>query len=328
MIDRFAGKTVLLTGSSGFLGRHFKRRFKLFNEHSDEPVKVLCVDNHILGTCEVQTDPDIFEIGLDVTLPLHIREPIHYFISAAGIASPVHYMKHPIETIGATIDGVRNMLDLARRNPVEGFLYFSSSEIYGDPVIVPTPETYLGYVSCTGPRACYDESKRMGETICVVNHQQFGIPVKIVRPFNVFGPGMAYNDRRVVPMFTYEAFNNRPLPVFAGGDQTRTFCYIDDAIDGFLKVLLDGRPGEAYNIGNEQNEISMVRLAGIFEGLIPGAEMKQVEYPAGYPQMEPQRRCPDLTKAHKELGYWPKVSLQEGIERFIEWAAEEPSYFS
>src|SRR5262249_55766560 len=155
------------------------------------------------------------------------------------------------------------------------------SEIYGDPDprFVPTPESYHGHVSSVGPRACYDESKRLGETIATIYHDKFGLPTTIVRPFNVFGPGMRHNDFRVVPMFTVQALNGQVIPVHGDGSQTRTFCYITDAITGFLKVLLRGKPGEPYNIGNANNEISMHNLAEMYQELIPGAQFKHILYP-------------------------------------------------
>jgi len=220
-------------------------------------------------------------------------------------------------------------LELARKNKLKGFMFFSSSEIYGDPdpTAVPTPETYHGNVSSVGPRACYDESKRLTETICTIYHQQYGIPVKIVRPFNVFGPGMKHDDRRVVPMFTYQVLNGMTLPVHGDGHQTRTFCYITDAIIGFMKVLLAGKSGEAYNIGNENNEISMRELAQVFvdaAGNQAGYEL--IPYPDNYPAGEPQRRCPDLTKAREELNFVAKVDFEEGIDRFMDWCRTQESY--
>jgi UDP-glucuronate decarboxylase len=234
-----------------------------------------------------------------------------------------------METIEGAVLGAKNLLELARRNKqLEGFLFFSSSEIYGDPdpKAVPTPETYHGYVSSVGPRACYDESKRLGETISTVYQQRYALPVTIVRPFNVFGPGMAHNDRRVIPMFTYEALNQRALPVHGDGRQTRTFCYITDAISGFLKTLLRGKPGEAYNIGNSDNEISMADLAKMYAAVVPGSTVRFISYPDTYPAGEPQRRCPDLAKAAKDLDYGAKVDLQIGLARFVAWAREQKSY--
>lgn len=329
---RFSGKTVLISGGAGFLGRYFLGVFRHLNAHIlEKPCRVLSVDNFITGSVDQNAahDPNIVHVWADVVHPLPVREDIHFIIHAAGIASPVYYMKYPLETIESAVMGIRNLLELARKNKsLEGFLYFSSSEIYGDPDprFVPTPESYHGHVSSVGPRACYDESKRLGETIATIYHQQHKIPVTIVRPFNVFGPGMGHNDRRVIPMFTYQALNKQPIPVHGQGSQTRTFCYITDAITGFTQTLLRGSHGEAYNIGNSDNEIAMNELAKLFAELVPGASYKQIEYPETYPAGEPQRRCPDLTKARTHFDYAHKVSLRDGLARFIMWARTEPRY--
>lgn len=336
-VHEFSGKKILIAGGAGFLGRHFIALFRQLNSNIlAEPCKVFSVDNFITGDPnaiydEGKVDPNIIPVWADVSAPLPIREDIDYIIQAAGVASPVYYMKYPLETIESAVQGTKNLMELARRNKdLKGFLYFSSSEIYGDPdpKFVPTPETYHGYVSSTGPRACYDESKRLGETISVIYHQKFNIPVKIVRPFNVFGPGMKHNDRRVVPMFTFEALNARPLSVHGDGRQTRTFCYISDAIAGFLLTLLSGKPGEAYNIGNENNEISMADLAKKFVDIIPHTKLNFINYPDTYPAGEPQRRCPDLTKAKSHFGYRSKVDLHEGLRRFVSWAKQDKDYLA
>jgi UDP-glucuronate decarboxylase len=332
---RFSGKTVLLSGGAGFLGRHFISVFRKLNKDVlAKPVKVISADNFITGEQVAlyeggRHDPNIIDVWADVSYPLPFREDIHFIMHAAGLASPVYYMQYPLETIESAVTGIKNLLELARRNKdLEGFLFFSSSEIYGDPdpKSVPTPETYHGYVSSVGPRACYDESKRLAETISTIYLQKYNVPVKIVRPFNVFGPGMKHNDRRVVPMFTYKALNGHPLPVHGDGAQTRTFCYITDAISGFLKTLLKGRPGEAYNIGNSDNEISMGDLARMYSSIVPGSTVELIPYPSTYPAGEPQRRCPDLTKAATELGYASKVDLKTGMGRFVTWAQGEAGY--
>ena len=332
---RFSGKTILLSGGAGFLGRHFIAMFRRLNKDVlTKPCKVISADNYITGEqLELyeggHRDPNIIDVWADVSYPLPVREDLHFIIHAAGVASPVYYMKYPLETIESAVQGTKNLLELAYKNKeMEGFLFFSSSEIYGDPdpKSVPTPETYHGYVSSVGPRACYDESKRLGETISTIYRQKYKVPVKIVRPFNVFGPGMKHNDRRVIPMFTYEALNGRALPVHGDGKQTRTFCYITDAISGFLKTLLKGRPGEAYNIGNADNEISMADLAKMYSSVVQGSTVQYISYPDTYPAGEPQRRCPDLTKAAKELGYASQVDLQTGLARFVAWAREQDSY--
>jgi UDP-glucuronate decarboxylase len=334
-VQRFAGKTVLLSGGAGFLGRHFISVFRRLNQEVlPKPCKVISADNYITGERSALHegglyDPNIVDVWADVSYPLPLREDLHFILHAAGVASPVYYMKYPLETIESAVQGTKNLLELARLNKeLEGFLLFSSSEIYGDPdpKSVPTPETYHGYVSSVGPRACYDESKRLAETISTIYEQQYKTPVKIVRPFNIFGPGMKHNDRRVIPMFTYEALNGRAIPVHGDGSQTRTFCYITDAISGFIKTLLKGKPGEAYNIGNANNEIAMRDLATMYASFVRDSTVQFISYPDTYPAGEPQRRCPDLTKAAKDLGYFSKVDLAEGVGRFVGWARGQDSY--
>ncbi len=333
---KFEGKTVFISGGSGFLGKYITGTLCYLNDNVfSTPCRIISVDNFITGKHHPHFNykgrDDVLEVWGDITHPLPVREPVHYILHAAGLASPVYYKKYPLETIESAITGAKHLLELARRNKetIEGFLFFSSSEIYGDPdeKAVPTPETYHGYVSSVGPRACYDESKRLGETITTIYFEQFGIPGKIVRPFNVFGPGMGHDDRRVLPMFAYKALNKEPIPVHGDGHQTRTFCYITDAIIGFLKVLLDGEPGHAYNIGNEDNEIAMDDLARLFVKIGgTGASFELIPYPATYPAGEPQRRCPDLTKAKTHLSYKAKVSLEDGLKRFISWCRTQEMY--
>lgn len=331
---KFSGKTILISGGAGFLGKYFLGVFSHLNEHVlATPCRVISVDNFITGSRDPNFDfsdkTHILDVWGDVTYPLPVREDLDFIIHAAGLASPVYYMQYPLETIESAVTGIKNLLELARRNKLQGFLFFSSSEIYGDPDprFVPTPETYHGNVSSVGPRACYDESKRLGETIATIYQQRHGIPTKIIRPFNVFGPGMKHNDRRVLPMFAYQALNGQPLPVHGDGHQTRTFCYITDAMTGFLKGLLLGHAGEAYNIGNDDNEISMRDLAAMVTKLAGDAANYQlIPYPATYPAGEPQRRCPDLSKSKAQLGYMPQVSLEAGLTRFLDWCRGEASY--
>jgi UDP-glucuronate decarboxylase len=331
---RLSGKTVLISGGAGFLGRYFLGAFKELNAHVlERPCRVISLDNYITGVRPgaERGEPHVLHVAADVTRPLSVDEPVHFIIHAAGIASPVYYRKYPLETIESAVFGVKNLLEVARRNPaLEGFLYFSSSEIYGDPDprFVPTPESYHGHVSSVGPRACYDESKRLGETIAVTYHELYGVPVTIVRPFNVFGPGMVSDDHRVVPMFTRSALAGRTIPVHGTGEQTRTFCYITDATTGFLQALISGGRGEAYNIGNAENEIAMRDLAELFTSMVPGASLELIPYPDIYPAGEPARRCPDLSKARGHFGYEAHVSLEQGLRKFIAWARSDPRYLT
>lgn len=324
---RFSGSTVLICGGAGFLGRYFVSVFSHLNRRVlDKPCRVIVCDNLItsgaLGSAQT-VDKQIRFIQHNITQPLTLDHTVDYVIQAAGIASPYYYRKYPLETLEAATVGTQQILSLARQHPVKGFLFFSSSEIYGDPdpSRVPTSESYRGNISCIGPRACYDESKRLGETLCTIFQYRYGIPTTIVRPFNVYGPGMQEKDYRVLPNFISRILAAKPLMIYGSGAQTRTFCYITDAIVGFLQVLLDGTPGQAYNIGNPHPEISMKDLAAVLERILQRKlPVHLVEYPDSYPADEPQRRCPDINKAAVQLGYRPKVGLEEGLRRFYNWA--------
>ena len=329
------GKTVLISGGAGFLGKYIVGTLCHLNDTVlKKPCKIISVDNFITGSKHPDFDysgrDDVLEVWGDITHPLPIREDVHFIIHAAGIASPVYYKKYPLETIESAIAGVKNLLELARKNTdFRSFLFFSSSEVYGEPHddAIPTPETYHGNVSSTGPRACYDESKRMAESITSIYHEHFGIPTKIVRPFNVFGPGMSHIDRRVSPMFALQVLHGEAIPVHGDGHQTRTFTYITDAVTGFLQALFRGRAGEVYNIGYDKNEISMKDLAALFVKIAGGkARYELIPYPKNYPAGEPQRRCPDITKARTHLGFAPVVSLEEGVKRFLQWCRTDAAY--
>ena len=324
------GKTILISGGSGFLGKYFLLTFAYLNDEVfKEKCHVISIDNFITGTKdsnEFDRREDFTFIKHDVRIPLDIKNRVDYIIHAAGIASPVYYMKYPLETLEVATLGTKNLLELARKKSVKSFLFFSSSEIYGDPDpnFIPTPETYPGNVSCTGPRSCYDESKRLGETLCMIYHRLYGLSVKTVRPFNVYGPGMRADDYRVIPRFITSALKKESLPVHAGGNQTRTFCYISDGITGFLKVLLSKKGGEVYNVGNSNDEVNMMTLANMVAELFTSKiSIKAVEYPSTYPQDDPRRRCPDLTKITEDLGYRSQTSLKDGLRRTLKWYKEE-----
>lgn len=326
---RFAGATVLICGGHGFFGRYYLGLFHYLNQHVlSKPCRLIVLDNHITsGTVDTglaERDGYRF-VAHDIIQPITLKEPLDYIIQMAGIASPYYYRKYPLETLEVATTGTKHLLHLARERRVKGFLFFSSSEIYGDPdpTYIPTPESYRGNVSCHGPRACYDESKRLGETLCTIFHEVHGVPTKIVRPFNVYGPGMREMDYRVIPNFASRIVGGKPLHVYSSGRQTRTFCYITDAIVGFTKVLLDGTRGQAYNIGNPVPEVPMLELAETFQRVMGRRlQVQRVEYPDSYPPDEPQRRCPDISKARVQLQYEPAVSLEDGLGRFMGWAAK------
>lgn len=330
-IKSLAGKTILISGGSGFIGSYINALIYLLNKKVlKEKCKVISIDNYITSSKKnfiVDIKDKNFQfLDADIRNPVKINQKVDFIIHAAGLASPYYYKKYPLETIESAILGAKNLLELARTHPVKSFLFFSSSEIYGnpDPQSVPTPETYAGHVSSVGPRACYDESKRLAETLCMTYHQIYDIPVKIIRPFNVYGPGMKHTDYRVIPTFIYTGLKGKNLPVHDKGIQTRTFCYIADALTAIFKVLLSGRNGEVYNVGNDNPELSMYELAQIVAELLGNRiKPRRKSYPSHYPAGEPQRRCPDLTKIKTELGYSPKVDLRTGLKRTIKWFRQE-----
>lgn len=326
------GKTIVLAGAKGFLGRYFIEIFKQMNQNSSSSIEVIGLDNFISSGALGQTYSD--EIGqwwtfheVDLassTSSLDFIDSADYVIHAAGIASPFYYRAQPLQTLDVAINGSRTLLELAK-NFGARYTFFSSSEIYGDPdpKKVPILESYRGNVSTTGPRACYDESKRMGETLCYIYEQMYDVHTNIIRPFNIYGPGMQSTDYRVMPNFASVIQQGKDLNVYGSGNQTRTFCYIEDAMVGFFKTIVKGLPGEAYNIGNDSPEISMSDLADLMVKLSRmNLKVIRTEYPDTYPADEPERRCPDLTKAKEHLDYHPSVALEEGISRFLSWTSE------
>ncbi len=328
LAEKLSGTTLLITGGAGFLGNYFLLTIDYLNRNVlEEPCRIISLDNFITGVSyKMAEGPTLKMIKHDVKNQIQINEKIDYIIHLAGIASPRFYRKYKIETIDVGTLGTKNMLELAKENKVRSMVFFSSSEVYGDPDprFVPTPETYNGNVSCIGPRSNYDESKRLGETMCIAYYQTHNVPVRMIRPFNVYGPGMRLDDYRVIPNFAAKAFSGEKLPVYGQGINTRTFCYVTDAMDGFFRVLLaDNYNGEPFNVGNDQNEISMEELAGIVSEIFGNkAGIEKTTGPNdAYFAGDPKRRCPDIKKIRK-LGYEPKVDLRTGIRRFIEWAIE------
>ena len=335
---RMAGKKLLIVGGAGFLGYYLVQAPLAWNRTGrGEPIEVTVYDNWIRGTPDwlkaLSDDPQLTLVTHDITNPMPAGAPdFDYIIHAASIASPIFYRKYPIETMDANVNGLRHLLEYALRQktagkPVSGFLFYSTSEIYGDPTPdnIPTPETYRGNVSCTGPRACYDESKRYGETLCVNFAQQHGLHITIARPFNNYGPGLKITDRRVLPDFARDVFSGRDIVMLSDGAPTRTFCYIADAIVGYFKVLVIGKSGESYNIGTDAAEVSMARLADEVVAIAArnwgytGKVVRQVSSDKEYLTDNPNRRCPVIDKARTQLGYEPKVHFEEGLERALVW---------
>lgn len=325
-LRHFEGKCFLITGAGGFLGRYLVLLLQYLNEHKlTDKASAILLDNFIIGY-EQQIMADNTHLAFkkhNVVDPFDTPHHIDYIIHNAGIASPVYYTKYPIETMDVGTIGTRNMLELARKKKVKSFLFASSSEVYGDPDDghVPTPETYNGNVSTMGPRACYDESKRFGETLCLTFERVFNVPVKIARPFNVYGPGIRPDDYRVLPNFIEHALRREPLPIHGDGKNTRSFCYISDAIEAFFKILFSDVNGECFNVGNPEPEISVKDLASLVASAMPHpVELVHIDPPhAVYASSDPKRRCPDISKLQALTDFKPKYDLETGLKRTIDW---------
>ena len=331
---KLSNSCILFTGANGFLGYYFIKVILFWNEiYPKKNITLYALDNFGSGIPNWLKNARVKILKKDVTkYKISTNQTFDYIIHAASIASPIFYRKHPVETINANVQGLYNILNFMVKKQksgkrVKGLLFFSSSEVYGDPTEgnIPTSETYRGNVSCTGPRACYDESKRFGETLCVNYSKVYNLPIKIVRPFNNYGPGLKIYDGRVIPDFANDILHNRDITILSAGSPTRTFCYIADAIVGYIKVLVKGISSESYNIGVEKPEISVKDLAeemrriaikyfGYSGKIITGQSRDK-----NYLTDSPNRRCPKISKARQDLRFDPKISLYQGLKSSLFW---------
>jgi UDP-glucuronate decarboxylase len=327
---KFKDTSILVTGFAGSLGYSILHFFALFGEKLGIQ-KIYGIDNYIFGKPKwlkrIMKNPlfDLRELNV-ISCDFNFAKNAEIIFHMASLASPVYYRQHPLETIDADVTGLRRLLDFFKHKHLKGFLFFSSSEIYGDPdpSQIPTSETYWGNVNTCGPRACYDESKRFGETLCYNFAHQYEMPMTIVRPFNNFGPGMRINDQRVVADFAKAIINNNDLEIFSDGKPTRTFDYIADATIGYLKCALYGE-FEIFNIGSDSPEISVLQLAELYKKI--GNEVlgysKNIVFKTHsdkeYLIDNPNRRCPDITKAKNKLQFNPQIHLEVGIKRYLQY---------
>ncbi|MCI8583105.1 MAG: SDR family oxidoreductase [Dorea sp.] len=304
-------KRILVTGGAGFIGSHLCK--KLVEEGNE----VICADNLFTGSkrnIRALSDYDNFEfLRADITKELYVE--VDQIYNLACPASPVHYQYNPIKTIKTSVMGAMNMLGLAKR--VHGrILQASTSEVYGNPQIHPQPESYWGSVNPIGIRSCYDEGKRIAETLCFDYHRQLGVDIKVIRIFNTYGPNMDSEDGRVVSNFIVQALKGEDITVYGSGEQTRSFCYVDDLVEGMYRMM-NSREGFTgpVNLGNP-GEFTMLELADKVINLT-GSKSKIVHKPL--PQDDPVQRKPVIELAEKELGWKPEVILEEGLRRTIEY---------
>ena len=322
-----SGSTLLVTGSNGFLCGYFLDAIAHANDVLlEKPCRVIAMDNFQTGLPErlehLRDREEIEFVQQDVSLPVQVSRPIDWIIHGASIASPTAYRRMPLETIDVNVNGTRQLLELARRG-ARSMLYLSTSEIYGDPdpASIPTSEEYRGSVSCTGPRACYDESKRLAETLCTTYHRLYGVPVKIVRPFNVYGPGQRLDDGRIIPDLMAAALKGQPLVLYSSGHDTRAFCYVTDAIIAMWRVLLSDADGEVFNVGNGDEETTILDLAERMRQAA-GPPMLDIELAASeepdYLTDSPKRRCPDVSKLRARFEWEPQVPVADGLRRTLQ----------
>lgn len=306
---------ILITGGAGFLGSHLCELL-LSEGHS-----VICIDNLSTGTIanidHLRGDNFLF-IKQDVTNYLYVKGELDYILHFASPASPIDYLQMPIQTLKVGSLGTHKALGLAKEKKAT-FLLASTSEIYGDPLIHPQTESYWGNVNPIGPRGVYDEAKRFAEALTMAYHRYHNIDVRIVRIFNTFGPRMRRRDGRVVPNFIDQALHNRPITVYGDGSQTRSFCYVSDLIDGIYKLLMSS-VATPVNIGNDK-EMSVLDFAKVIINLTGSKSKIMFE---DLPVDDPKTRRPDISKAKKELNWEPKVSLEEGLAKTIEWFKNNP----
>jgi dTDP-glucose 4,6-dehydratase len=306
---------AVVTGAAGFLGSHLCDRFLA------EGWNVLGLDNFITGreenlthlkgngkfSCERANVSDQLNVAGEVAYVLHFASP----------ASPPDYLRHPIETMRVGSVGTQNALELARAKGAK-FLLASTSECYGDPEISPQHEEYWGHVNSVGPRSVYDEAKRFSEALTMAYHSHYGVDTRIVRIFNTYGPRMRLNDGRALPNFVFQALSEKPITVYGDGKQTRSFCYVSDLIDGIFRLAMS-EEHLPVNVGNPE-EITLLEFAQRVRGHFPKAGPIVFE---PLPQDDPRRRCPDIGKAKRLLGWEPKMALSDGLRKTIEYFQEQ-----
>ena len=323
-LRRFAGETILITGAGGFIGSYLMDFFAYCNDFLfAEKCDVIGEDNFSVGSRDrlkyLEGRKDIELLPRDISeWPTRRGLPrIDWIINCASIASPAVYRTKPLHTMRVNSIGTWNALQLASEKGIKGFLQMSSSEVYGDAIIVPTPEYYVGEIQPLGPRSCYDISKLFGETLCYLYHKEHGVPVKIARPFNVYGVGHG-NDGRIIPALMAAVVEDKEFVVHGSGAATRSYCYVSDAVVQLLAVLVDGAPGEAYNVGNDDMDISVVHIVELAQELFDGKPKMTIDYTPILTQDQPSRRMPNIEKVTNLCGKRPSVTLREGLIRVYE----------
>lgn len=326
----FQNKKVLITGASGFLGTYLSNYFLNYFKQ----LKLIKIYLSDINISSIKQNVDSYKLKnkcsilrsdvIDKKSSIFNIKEVDIIIHAATIASPTFYRKYPLKTAEANVDGLKNLLNFSLKKKVKRILFFSSSEIYGNPdnKNIPTKETYNGNVSSIGPRSCYDESKRFGETLCYIYNQVYKLPIRIVRPFNNYGPYLSTRDKRLPSDLLKRVMDNKNIIIHSDGKPKRTFCYVADAICGYLNAIKYEK-FDIFNIGNEDEEISVLKFAKIFKSIAntnlnySGKIIFKKSKDINYLSDNPQRRKPCLKKSKKLLKYSPKIGIKEGITKYL-----------
>jgi dTDP-glucose 4,6-dehydratase/UDP-glucuronate decarboxylase len=330
-LNFLSNKKILYTGGGGFLGYYFTLALEKWNSNiNNKKIYFTILDNFLIRKpkwLKKIKDKNIFIIKNNINnFKDSFFNKFDIIIHGASIASPTYYRKFPIETMEANVMGLWKILNSYRKSSIQKnkkkvLFFFSSSEVYGDPPakFIPTDENYNGNVSFTGPRSCYDESKRFGETLILNYAKKFKFKAKIARPFNNYGPGMSINDKRLIPDLIQNILKNKNMHIYSNGKPTRTFCYVADAIIGYLKLLAKGKNLSSYNIGSDKNEISVYNLARILRSISSkminyrGRIIKKISNDKNYLNDNPNRRKPDIKKSYNDLNFKSKILLKTGL---------------
>ncbi len=321
-LKSLAGKTILITGGNGSIASYLVDIFE------KQGCKLIILNKNKINKgsrlSHLIENKNVKFITQDVGKDFKIKDKVDIILHAASRSNPTSFLEHPLETIDANVNGTRTLLEYAKENPVENFLFFSSAEIYGNPVkeFIPTPETYTGNVDCLHPMACYIESKRFSETLCMAFFRKYGVPVKMLRILLAYGPGMR-NDGKVISDFYVSAKENKEIKIRDKGEATRSFCYVSDIVRGILTIMFKGKNGEAYNIGNDKENISIKDLAIKISAILNNNTIVKPNLEAPTKKMYgiPTRNV-DISKL-RELGFEPKIFLEEGLNKLKEYEMSE-----
>lgn len=327
-IHELSGKTVLVTGASGLIGGYLVETIAYLNSRKiiSSPCRIICLQKseitkksrlgYLIGR------PDVEFVSHDVSKPYAPVGKVDFIIHSAGMSAPASFLADPLATIDVNVSGMRWILEYAKKNKVKSILYMSSGEIYGNPTSenIPTPETYNGNVSTLDPRSCYTSSKRLAETLCRIYFEKFKVPVKIARPFIVYGPGLVQSDKRVMAQFIKNGIERKPIEMMNEGLDTRSYCYISDATVAFFNLLFSSKNGEVFNVASDLEEVSIKDLAELIHKIcFINKPVKVRKSDESFIKGAPNRVRPNISKIKKEFGFNPEIGIQEGLTRTIEW---------